>query len=82
MKTERFDKYHKHGCHFYGNLVVVDYTEDWQNDPRYGQFGAMTIFDYVEKATKLVTDKYGKVEILLSIPELVCRIPESKAEAK
>lgn len=75
MKTERFDDYYKHGCSFSGRLVVVDYSEDMKNDPRWGTFNAGLTFDYVEKAAKLVKEKYGEpVKVLLSIPEYVCEI--------
>ena len=28
MKTQRYEEFHKYGCHFYGKLVVVDYTKE------------------------------------------------------
>jgi hypothetical protein len=75
MQPKRFDEYHKYGCHFYGKLVVVDYTDDLMNDPKSGTFGIGLTHDYLDKAEKLVAEKYGKpVKVLLSIPEYVVEI--------
>ena len=75
MEAKRFDEYHKHGCHFYGKLVVVDYQEDMQNDPKWGTFNAGLTFDYMAKAQALVKERYGdNTTTLLSVPSLVVRI--------
>ncbi len=75
MKAERFDEYHKHGCHFYGSLVVVDYMPEMKKDPQYGRFGAEVVYDYMEKAAKLIQERQYKVKrVLLSIPEYVVEI--------
>ena len=75
MKTNRIDEYHKHGCHFYGTLVSVDYMEDLKNDSNFGKFNAGVTLDYAEKAKKMVEDKGYKVKrVLLSIPEYVVEI--------
>lgn len=75
MKAERFDEYHKHGCHFYGKLLVVDYWEDLQKDPKWGTFHVELTLDYVEKAKALVQDSgYKVVRVLLGIPEYVVEI--------
>lgn len=75
MQAKRVDEYHKHGCHFSGKLAVVDYQDDLQNDPRWGQFGEGLTIAYAEKAAALLQEKYGKpVEVLLSVPEYVCRV--------
>ena len=75
MKAQRFDEYHKHGCHFNGKLVVVDYSEDMRNDPQWGKLGAEVTFDYMAKAKALVQERYGEaVKVLLSIPDYVVEV--------
>ena len=75
MKAERIDEYHKHGCHFYGKLVVVEYQEDMAKDPKWGTFNAGLTFDYLAKAQALVKERYdSNVETLLSVPSLVVRV--------
>lgn len=77
MEIQEMSEYHNHGCNFYGKLAVVDYQEDWKNNPNYGRFASMSIFDSLEKAQKLIEKKYGKenvVRVCLSIPELVVEI--------
>jgi len=75
MNTERIDEYHKNGCHFYGKLVTVNYLDDAKKDPKWGAFGAGVSFDYLDKATALIKEKYGtNFKILLSMPELVVRL--------
>lgn len=75
MKAERFDEYHKHGCHFYGKLVVVDYMPDMKNDPQWGRFGAGVTFDYIEKAKKFIEEAgYKVIKVRLAIPEYVVEI--------
>ena len=54
----------------------MDYVKDIKRDPRYGQFGTNVFDDYLDKAEKFVRDSYGDVEVLLGIPDLVCRLPE------
>lgn len=75
MKAERIDEYHKHGCHFSGKLAVVHYLEEAQKDPKWGTFGAGISLDYLEKAMAFIKNRYGeKVEVLLSMPDLVVRL--------
>ena len=75
MNAKRFDEYHKHGCHFYGHLVVVDYSQDMKSDPKWGRFGAEVTFDYLANARKLVKEQqYKVVRELLSIPEYVVEV--------
>ncbi len=75
MKENRIDEYHKHGCHFFGKLVVVDYSEDMKNDPNWGKFNAGLTFDYLFKAQTLVEERqYKVVKELLSIPEYVVEV--------
>jgi len=74
MKTKRVDEYHKHGCHFFGKLVVVDYWDELEKDPKWGGFNADVTYDYIAKAKNLVKEKYGNTETLLSIPALVVRL--------
>lgn len=75
METKRVKEFHKYGTHFFGNLVVVDYTEDMNNDPKAGTWNSGLTFDYLEKAEALVQETYGKLKkVLLAIPEYVCEI--------
>ena len=77
MKAQRIDEYYKHGCHFFGKLVVVDYLETAQQDQRWGKFNAGISLDYLIKATALVKERYGEnIEVLLSVPDLVVRIKQ------
>lgn len=75
MDAKRIDEYHKHGCHFHGKLVVVDYSEDMQEDPKWGTFAAGLSIEYYAKAKALVKERqYNVVRELLSVPELVMEI--------
>ena len=75
MKAQRIDEYHKHGCHFYGKLVVVEYYEEMKNDPQFGKFGAGLTLDYYADAKKLVAERgYKVVRELLGIPAYVCEV--------
>jgi hypothetical protein len=75
MKAERFDEFHRFGCNFYGKLVVVDYIEDINNDPKMGTFNAGVPFDYIDKAKKLVAEhQYKVVRELLDIPVYVVEV--------
>lgn len=75
MDIARFKYYQEHGCNFFGNLVVVDYQKDMENDPNWGKFGAGVVFDYVEKAKKLVEENgYNVIRVCLSIPEYVVEV--------
>ena len=73
MKAQRIDEYHKHGCHFYGKLVVVEYYEEMKSDPH--KFGAELAIDYYADAKKLVAESgYKVVRELLGIPAYVCEV--------
>ena len=74
MKATRVDEYHKGGCHFYGKLAVIDYLEDAKADKRWGEFCAGVSIDYMVKAKEFAKERYGDVEILLTVPELVVRL--------
>jgi hypothetical protein len=74
MEAKRFDEFHKYGCHFYGKLVVVDYTKETTAIPctplNFGRGNPE-----LDKARKMVHDKgYKVIEVLLDIPEYVVRI--------
>lgn len=71
MKINKQDSYTKHGCNFKGNLLVIDYSEDWKMHPDYGKFASMSIFDVVDKAKKLLLAEYPNAEILLDVPDIV-----------
>lgn len=82
MNRKRINEYHKHGCHFYGKLVVFDFLEDAKRDKRWGTFGAEVSYDYLVKAKSLAKELYGNgIEILMSFPELVIRIEGDKDES-
>lgn len=75
MKAERFDGYHKNGCHFEGKLVVVHYLDDAQKDPKWGTFGAELTWDYMAKAKQLIQDRgYQVKRVCLAIPDYVVEI--------
>lgn len=74
MKAQLFEEYHKHGCHFFGNLAVVNYVEDMEQDPQWGAFNAGLTCDYLARARALINERYGATEELLSMPELVVRL--------
>lgn len=75
MKAQRFDEYHKHGCHFEGKLVVVDYSGDLKNDPQWGRFNAELSYKYMGLAAKLIEEKYGQPKrVLLGMPDYVVEI--------
>ena len=75
MKAERFDEFHRFGCHFYGNLVVVDYQDDMKADKQWGTFAAGLSLDYYAKAKKLIEERqYKVVRELLGMPILVVEI--------
>ncbi len=76
METKRVDEFHKHGCHFFGKLVVVDYQEEYNNRKlKFYSFGAGDIYDYVKYAEKLVEEKGYKVKrVCLTIPQYVVEI--------
>ena len=74
MDRKRIDEYHKHGCHFHGKLVVIDYQEAMQHDRRWGQYNAGLTLDYLVMARKYAKELYGDTIELLSVPELVIRL--------
>jgi hypothetical protein len=75
MKTQRFDEYHKHGCHFDGKLVVVNYYEDMTKDPKWGTFNADLTYKYMGLAARLVKEKYGEPKrVLLGMPDYVVEV--------
>jgi len=75
MDAKRVDEYHKHGCNFYGKLVVVEYMEDLQKDPKWGAFNSGLSLDYAEKAKNLVRERqYNVKKELLALPAYVVEI--------
>ncbi len=75
MKPQRFDEYHKHGCHFFGKLVVVDYSENMEKDPKWKQWNAGVSFKYLERAKAIVSEHYGTPKrVLLEMPDYVVEI--------
>ena len=80
MKADRIDEYHKHGCNFFGKLVVISYFEDAQKDPSWGRFGASVSLDYYAKAVQYAKELYGDFDVLLGMPELVIRLKDWTVE--
>ena len=74
MKIQEIRTYKKYGCNWSGNLALVDYQKEWENDPNKGRFGSMSIFNHTETATKMVKEKYPDCDVLLSVPDVVVRI--------
>lgn len=65
MTHKKVDRYGKHGCYFSGKLLVIDYTDDMKQD---------TILNCIERAKNFARENYDVCEILLTIPEFVCRL--------
>lgn len=75
MNIQRFEEYHKYGCHFAGKLVVVSYWEEMRADPKWGRFGGQVSLDWMKKAEALVKEKYGDPKrVLLSVPDYVVEL--------
>lgn len=75
MEVNRITGYTEHGCTFVqpksGDLVLIDYSAELRADPRWGRFGAMVTYDYLDKAKELLRETYNTFDVLLSIPDLV-----------
>lgn len=81
IKSHRTDVYHKHNCHFEGKLVVVEYQEEMERDPRWGIWNGGVVFKYIALAEELVTEKYGNPKrVLLSMPEYVCELEDQNSQ--
>lgn len=74
MTHKEITSYYKHGCHFTGKLLLVEFQDDWERDPRYGEFGAGTIFKYSENAIQFAKENFNVEKVLLAIPDVVCRL--------
>jgi|SaaInl7_200m_RNA_FD_contig_71_267630_length_834_multi_2_in_0_out_0_1 hypothetical protein len=73
MNITRTDKYQKPDLDIRGDLVVIDYIDEWRSHPDYGKWGAPTIYDALDQA-KEKAKEFGEHEICLAIPELVIRL--------
>jgi len=78
MELVKAKAYTKHGCDIQGNLIVVDYYPEMKKDPSFGKFGSMKVYDYIDRAKELVQEKFGDFEVILSMPDLVCRLKGGK----
>lgn len=74
MDAKRVDKFHKYGRHFYGKLVVVDYTAEVMVEPcSIHNFGRG--LPELDQAKRLVAERGYKIKrVLLDIPEYVVEI--------
>lgn len=68
------DEYLKHGCTIKGDLVVIDYSKEWQEGRNFGKFGAMSVYDALDLAKKQLFELYPEAEIVLAIPDLVAKV--------
>ncbi len=80
FKIDYVKSYEKHGCDFSGDLAVIDYSQQWQRHPRYGDFGSMAVLDVAENALKFLSDRHvnDSFDVLLSVPDLVVRFNEKE----
>ena len=74
MQLEYQTEYLEDDCKIYGNLVVIRYYEYLKTLPNYGKFGAMTVFDALDKAKEILKKEHPDAEIVLGIPNLVAKI--------
>lgn len=74
MQIEYQTEYLEDGCKICGNLVVIRYYEYLKTLPNYGKFGAMSIYDALDKAEELLKKEHPNAEIVLAIPNLVAKI--------
>ena len=78
MNIQRVTEYTRHGCNFTGNLAMIDLGQAVKNHPRYGQFGADAWGDVSQEAQKLMRQTHPRHAVLLTIPDLVVRLPEGE----
>lgn len=70
MELTRTNSFNKYGCHFTGNLVVVDYTKDVLENSRFGRG-----LPELSEAKELVRDSgLTVIRVLLDIPEYVVEV--------
>ena len=70
MNAKRCDEFHKYGCHFYGKLVVVDYTKEVLDNQQFGRG-----LPELDEAKELVKELgYNVQRVLLDIPEYVVEV--------
>lgn len=75
MNLQEASEYNKHGCHFRGKLLVVEFTPNVEGDSRMGQSGAQVWHAWSERAAELVRAEYGEPKcVLLSIPDYVVEL--------
>jgi hypothetical protein len=68
MKIEYATSYTEHGCNITGNLGVIKLPLPD------GRFGAMSCFDNLDEAKKIMREAHPNAVSVLSIPDLVFRI--------
>lgn len=70
MQAKRADEFHKYGCHFYGRLVIVDYTEEVRANNTFNRG-----LPELDEAKKLVAERQYKIKrVLLDVPEYVVEV--------
>ena len=79
MNIQRVTKYARHGCSWSGNLAMINLGQAVKNHPRYGQFGADVYGDVSQEAQELMRQTHPRHAVLLTIPDLVVRLPEDVA---
>ena len=78
MNIQRVTEYTRHGCNWSGDLAMIDLGQAVKRHPRYGQFGADAWGDVSQEAQKLMRQTHPRHAVLLTIPDLVVRLPEGE----
>ena len=65
MKIIYASEYKEHGCNITGNLGVIKLP------PPSGVFGAMSCFDNLDAAKKIMIESHPNAVVKLGIPDLV-----------
>lgn len=81
LKITYANEFNDYGCHFSGNLAIVDYREIWEDISSrqfLNGFGQGSVFTALEKARAALKEAGVKVKRdCLSIPVLVVEIEPS-----
>ena len=76
MNIQRVTEYTQHGCNFTGNLAMIDLGEATKGHQDYGKFGANVWGIVSQEAQSLMRQTHPRHAVLLTIPDLVVRLPE------
>lgn len=74
MEIKYTNRVEESGCVFTGKLAVIDYTEHLKTLPSFGKAGAMSFYDALDDAKKVMFEKHPDAKMVLSIPVLVCEV--------